>query len=85
VLQERVHVAVVVDLELAGGVVVELVGQAESRLDDLLLPVEGELGAHGLRGRGCVVDEQEELAELQLLLVYRFVLEANEGVACGVP
>lgn len=57
VLEHGVEVAILVHLELAGGLVVELVRHTESGLNSLGGPVEGELGANNL---GLVSDVVHE-------------------------
>lgn len=82
VLEHGLEVAILVYLELAGGLIVELVRHTESCLNSLSSPVEGELGANNLRVVGDVVHEYLEFAELEVLLVLEgLVLESNEGVA----
>jgi hypothetical protein len=85
VLQENVQVSVVVDFHLGVGVIVESVEHTESGSNNLLLPVEGELGADGLGLGGVVVEEHEELAEGKVDLIGGLVSEANEGIGGGFP
>lgn len=80
VLEHGVEVAVLVDLELAAGLAIELVRHTELGLDGLGGPVEGELAADGLGGGGGVVHVEEELAELEGFLVHGLVLEAEVGL-----
>lgn len=85
VLEEGVHVAIVVYLHLARGLVVELVGQAEGGLAGLGLVVECELGADGLGGASGVVHIDKELAELHSLGIGRLVLQAEDGASSRAP
>lgn len=85
VLDDGVEVAVVVDFELGGGVFAELVVHAESGFEDALVVVEDEFSAHGVGSGGGVVEEEEELAEGELVLVEGVVSQAEEAGGGGFP
>lgn len=85
VLEEGINVAAVVDLELAGGLLVELVRETKAGLEGLGLPVEGELSANNLRGGSSMVHKEEKLANLNRALALGLVLESNESVGGRAP
>ena len=84
-LHDTVDPAVVVDLDLAGGLIVELVSETEASLKCLGLPVEGEFGANDLRVKSSMVHKEEELSKFNSLAVGGLVLEANESTCSGRP
>lgn len=84
-LEEDINVASFVYLELALGIVVEAMGEAERGVGCLCLVVESELSADGLVGVGGVVHVNDELSELDSLGVGRLVLEAKIGSSGGAP
>jgi hypothetical protein len=85
VLESSIDGALVVDLELAGGVGVESVPEAEAGVDVAGGPVEAELGAHGLVLGRRVVHQQEEPSEGEGLLLGGLVADAKEGAGSGLP
>lgn len=84
-LEDGIEEAVVVDLELGWGILVESVGHSQSGLNSLLVPVEDEFSANNLGESGGVVDEEVESAELEHLLVGGDVLNTNESIGCWAP
>ena len=84
VLEHSVNITGLVDLELEGSLVVELLGESKLELGGSV-GVDCDFSADGLSGGDVVVEVEQDLADLELILGLGVVSEAEEGALAELP